>query len=271
MIQTLGRRLRVYGAMAAMMPKFFLAYRIWVWMEFVVQVIALIIFVAFWRAVYVSQETLGGLNLTQTLNYIILAQIFLPAVHNTNTIHYLGDLMHDGQVGIELLRPLDLQAATYTRSLAQMVVGLLVQLPLAIVAWLIYQYQLPADPRVWVAFVVTLFLGHALLFAFDWILACVAFYSTEIWGLSVLRFSIGVFFSGSLVPLAMMPDWLQKLTAALPFAQALYMPVSFLSGITPLGDAPRIWLNQLIYLVILLPVSRLIFRVAARKVTVQGG
>jgi ABC-2 type transport system permease protein len=271
MITVLRRRASVYGARAALVPKLFLAYRAWVWMHFFVQTIALVILVSFWRAVYANGDTLGGLALRQTLNYIILAQIFLPAANAQGTISYFGRLIHQGQMGIELLRPLDFQFATYVHTLAEVGVALITQLPLALIAWWLFRFQLPADPRVWLAFLTTLLLGNALLFCFEWMLGCVSFYSTETWGLSVLRFGVVTFFSGSLLPLAMMPGWLQNLTVALPFAQALYVPVSLLSGITPLSDAPRIWLVQLVYLLLLAFLSRLVFRVAVRKVTIQGG
>jgi ABC-2 type transport system permease protein len=101
--------------------------------------------------------------------------------------------------------------------------------------------------------------------------ACLAFYVTETWGLSVVRVAAGSFFSGALVPLVMMPGWLQKLAGAMPFAQALAVPVSLLSGITSLADAPRLWLIQVAWLVSMFVLSRLVFNVAVRKVTVQGG
>ena len=41
--QFLRSKWRVYGALAAMEPKLFLAYRIWVWMEFIVQIVAMTI------------------------------------------------------------------------------------------------------------------------------------------------------------------------------------------------------------------------------------
>ncbi|MCB8923065.1 MAG: hypothetical protein H6662_15875 [Ardenticatenaceae bacterium] len=271
MITTLRRYTSIYGAIAAMWPKMYLAYSIWVWMQFIVQVIALVIFVAFWTAVYAEQSTIGGLNLQQTLSYIILAQIFLPAIDATSTIYYFGDLMREGRVGVELLRPVDFQAANYVGSVTRIAISLVTQMPLALVAWLLFRFQLPSDPLVWLAFLLTLLLGNAVLFCFDWILACVSFYSTETWGLSVLRFGVATFFSGSLVPLTMMPTWLRSIAAAMPFAQALYMPVSILGGITPLAAVPRIWLTQLVYLLVLGYLSRLVFRVSVRKVTVQGG
>jgi ABC-2 type transport system permease protein len=142
---------------------------------------------------------------------------------------------------------------------------------LFLIAWLIFGMQLPTDPALWLAFFISLVLGQIVHFLFDWMFACLAFYVTETWGLSVVRVAAGSFFSGAIVPLVMMPTWLQKLAVSMPFAQALAVPVSFLSGISSLADAPRIWLIQIIWLAILLVLSRLVFSVAIRKVTVQGG
>ena len=111
MIRSIRRKLSIYGTFAAMVPKLFLAYSIWVWMQFFVQCISLVIFVAFWNAVYADQATIGGLSLNETLNYIILAQLFMPAVSSTGTIYFFGELMREGRVGIELLRPVDFQLA----------------------------------------------------------------------------------------------------------------------------------------------------------------
>ncbi len=271
MIRTLRRTVSIYGTFAAMVPKMFLAYSIWVWMQFFVQCISLVIFVAFWKAVFAGQATIGGLSLTQTLNYIILAQIFLPSAQSTNVLFSFGKMLRDGQVGIELLRPLDFQAANYVSNLSWMFISFLTQIPLAVFAWILFRFQLPADPLVWLAFIVTLVLGNAVLFFFDWLLGCLAFYTTEVWGLTVLRFGIATFFSGALVPLVMMPGWLQAIANILPFAQALYMPVGLLSGILPVSDAPSIWFVQLGSLVLLGVLSRIVFRISVRRVTVQGG
>ncbi len=90
-------------------------------------------------------------------------------------------------------------------------------------------------------------------------------------GLSALRLSIGSFFSGALIPLAILPGWLQKIAEFLPFSQTISVPVSFLSGISSLADAPRIWAVQLVWLAALFILSRLIFNRAVQKITVQGG
>ncbi len=82
---------------------------------------------------------------------------------------------------------------------------------------------------------------------------------------------MALFFSGALIPLTMMPDWLRNIALILPFSQVVYLPVSLLSGITPVSDMPRIWLIQSVMLVALLFLSRFVFGRAVRVVTVQGG
>ena len=253
-----------------MTPKLYLAYSLWVWMEFFAQILSMTIFAFFWRAVYASGRTIGGLSLQQTLNYILLAQIMLPLIE-TRLIFFFGSMIRSGQLAVELLRPVDLEGRHYAEAAAGLALFLLLKSPLTIIGWLFFGLQLPSDPAVWAAFAVSLLLGHAVIFCFDWIFACLAFYSTETWGLSVVRIGVAAFFSGALVPLALMPDWLRAVTYALPFAQALSVPVGLLSGITPLSDAPRVWLTQIIWLIGLGILSRAFFNVAVKKVTVQGG
>jgi ABC-2 type transport system permease protein len=87
----------------------------------------------------------------------------------------------------------------------------------------------------------------------------------------VVRVAVVTFFSGAIVPLQMMSPWLQAIAHVLPFAQSVYVPVSFLSGVTPISAAPQAWLIQLTWLIGLGVTSRLVFRRSVRKITVQGG
>lgn len=270
MINTLRRKASIYAAFAAVVPKTFLAYTIWVWMDFAVQIVWLTVMSSFWRAVYADQVMLGGLSLDQMINYILLAQIF-SALLGGDALFYFGHMVREGTVVIELLRPIDFQGRMYAESLARSATVLALKLPLLLVAVLAFGLRLPLDPLVWLSFLLALLLGNAVLFCFDWIFGCAAFYSTEVWGLGVVHEGMAIFFSGALVPLAMMPGWLRGVADALPFAQALAAPVGLLSGLTPLSRAPQILITQLIWLAGLLLLSRLVFRLAVRRVTVQGG
>ncbi len=270
LVNRLRDRLSAYAAFAALPPKIYLAYSIWFWVSLVLNVIAMSIFVFFWRAVYANTNSIAGLDLRTTLNYLMLAQIF-AGLTNLQMIFEFGYNMREGGIAHALLRPVDFQLSYYSQYLMISVVETVMQIPLAIAGTLLFGLTWPTDPVVWLVFLVTAILGRTVLFFFDWILACLTFYTTEVWGLGVLVGGLGLFLSGSLVPLPMMPVWLRTIVASQPFAQAMYVPLSLLTRIEPLSSAPRLWLTQLIWLVGLGIASRLVFKFAVRKVTVQGG
>mgnify|MGYP001234816860 FL=1 len=270
MIRALRRQLAIYGAIAATVPKRFLAFEIWFWVSLVLGTIEMMILVFFWRAVYGQTASLGGLSLDQTLTYILLAQVF-GALADQDLIWEFGFGLREGLIVHMLLRPVGYQTSYYAQALAGLATRLVLQLPMALLATLAFGLRWPTDPAAWGAFLVSALLGYTALFFFHWILASLTFYTTEVWGLGVLVYGLTRFFSGGLMPLAIMPLWLRTLVLAIPFAQSLAIPLNFLSGITPVSAAPATWLFQLAWVIGLGVVSQLFFRVAVRKVTVQGG
>jgi ABC-2 type transport system permease protein len=271
MMKRLARILSIYAAIMTQMPKIFFQYSAWFWAELFGQGLMMGIAYAFWQAVYASASTVGGLTAGETIHYILLAALFAPIVRGSFILN-MGGMVRQGTIAIELLRPADFQARMFTEGLAFSLTTLVTQgVPLTLFAVFAFGLRLPTDPRLWGAFLFSYLLGFAVLFCFEWCFACLAFYTTEAWGLHVLREGVASFFSGLLVPLAMLPSWLQTIAKFLPFGQSLYVPVSLLSGLTPLSEAPRLWGVQLLWLAILLPLSRLIFSRAVRTVTVQGG
>ncbi len=271
MTLALRRKGRLYRSIAVMTFKQYLAYNLWFWVQLLGQILMMTVFVFFWRAVYAGRGTVGGLEQQQTITYILLAQMIAPLVQ-WGQILPMGDLVREGMIAIELTRPVDLQERFYIETLSSLGYSLLQQvLTVGLFARFVFHLQLPSDPAIWAAFGLTLLLGNAILFCFDWMFACLAFYSTEVWGLHVVREGTVMFFSGALVPLVMLPGWLQSVASWMPFSQALYTPVALLSGIIPAAQAPQVWLVQLAWLAALAVGSRVVFRLAVRKVTVQGG
>jgi len=256
--------------MAALQPKMFLVFRGWVWMELTSRTLGMFIITSFWRAVYENTTTISNLNLQQTINYVLLAQLFASIAMNS-AIFWAGWWIRDGSIIIEMLRPIDLQLQVLIQLVANNLTALLTSLPVAILAIIFFGLRLPADPLVWISFAISLALGQLVIFFFDWIHLCLVFYTTEVWGLGVFREGVTLFLSGALIPLQMMPDWLRNIALATPFAQALAMPVSILSGATPLDQVPRVWAGQIAWGIVGFVVSRWLFSIAVRKVTVQGG
>lgn len=270
MIQTTRRNLSIYAALFAMIPKLFMAYQIWFWIGLVLSIISMAILVFFWRAIYADTSSISGLQLDQTLQYILLAFIFSPLTNN-DLIWEFGSNLREGTIVHHLLRPINFQGMNYAQNLGTLITELALNIPMVVVAVLLFGLRFPHDIATWAAFLVSALLGFTVMFFFNWFLACFTFYTTEIWGLGVLIGGMTFFLSGALVPIVMMPAWLQNIVLAIPFAQALGVPISLLTGITPLSKAPQVWLNQIIWIFAMWLISTLFFRIAVRKITVQGG
>jgi ABC-2 type transport system permease protein len=265
------RRARVYLAIGQAALQRFTTYRLWFWVTWLGQMLSVTLFVAFWKAVYQHRTTLGGLHAQQTITYIILTQLLVP-IAAWNVAMGIGYMIRDGSIATELVRPFDLQLRFYAEGLASLTAIVLQQaIPIGLLAALLFGFRLPLDPVVWGAFVLSFLLGKTISFFMDWLIGCLAFFTTEIWGLGVLRNGIALFFSGALIPLVMLPGALRTIAYSLPFGQAVYQPISLLAGIAPVQDAPRIILVQLIWLAALAVAARLAFLASVRHVTVQGG
>ncbi len=270
MIRRWFREPGTYFAILGVVPKVFMAYQLWFWVGLVLNTIGMAILYFFWRAVYGSTQEISGLTLNTTLTYILLAQVFHPLTE-VDLIQDFGYGLREGGIVHQLLKPLNFQAMYYAQSIGVLGTQMMLQIPIALVATFVFGLQWPTDPAVWAAFIVSALLGFTTLFFFVYCVACLTFYTTEIWGLGVLFSGMSIFLSGGLVPLAMMPDWLRTIVLSIPFAQALAVPINILTGITPLSQVPLTWLTQAAWVVGLWLASNLIFRIAIRKVTVQGG
>ena len=77
--------------------------------------------------------------------------------------------------------------------------------------------------------------------------------------------------SGVYAPLWFFPDWFVTLSSFLPFQATLSVPLSLYVGRIPLSDAGPALLVQAVWVTVLALFTRLVWRLAARRVISQGG
>ncbi len=267
---SLLRFLSIYTSFGFLEIQRVFQYNAWFWVELGRGIIAMVIMTAFWKAIYGNQTEVAGLSLTTTLNYVILARA-LNSANASSVYWWIAGHISKGELELQLLRPLDFQMLHLFRDAMSWSVGLMRSLPALLIGVLLFSAQLPTDFMAYIAFAITFFLGGMVMFFFEFMLGCIAFYTTEVWGLSVLREGIALFFSGAYIPLDFLPETFRVIASLTPFAQALYVPISFLSGVRDPSSLGAAVLTQLISILILASLSRWIFSRAVRVLTVQGG
>ena len=169
MIQSARRQFSIYGAIFGMIPKMFMAYVIWFWVGFVLNIISMAILVFFWRAIYADAETISGLGLNQTISYIMLAFIFMPLTSN-DLVWEFGSNLREGMMIHHLLRPVNFQMMNYVQMLGNLITRMIWQLPMLLIAVLLFGLRIPSDPMTWLAFLVSALLGFSVMFYFFWFL-----------------------------------------------------------------------------------------------------
>ena len=90
-------------------------------------------------------------------------------------------------------------------------------------------------------------------------------------GISVMVGGLLFVLSGMIVPLPLMPDWLQPLLNALPFCGLMDTPFRLLTGSLPPQVLPRLLAHQLGWTAALVLAGRWFMAKSLRRLVVQGG
>ena len=114
-------------------------------------------------------------------------------------------------------------------------------------------------------------LAYIISFRVNLCFGFIAFYVKNLWGIGILKNSIIGFLSGSLIPLAFMPDGLRVCLEYMPFASMSYTPVMIYMG--KYGTYEIIFRLglQIVWSVLLYGLSKLIWLGAIKRLCVQGG
>jgi len=246
------------------------AYSIWFWAGAFASVLQLLIIYAFWHAVYENRLTIAGMPLDVMITYVAIALLLSEYVSGVG--NQLSSNIRDGSVAIELLRPYD-----YLTKLVSVDLGIKLSasfrntIPMVIIAFIFLKINFPKTVEAGLLFAVSIIIGILLGAFFDLIVGVVAFWTINIWGLRVLRSAILTFFSGSLIPISLFPEWLRTISHLLPFQSMIYIPVSIYTGTLNGSDAYLAIAVQLLWLLILFLLVRFVWSRALRKVTIFGG
>jgi ABC-2 type transport system permease protein len=221
-------------------------------------------------------ERLGdirGFDVADTVTFAFVAQGFLMMI-GAFPDRELGQRIRTGDIVSDLYRPVDFQAYWLAQDLGKSVFYAIFRgvPPVVIGAILLSgRFVFPSEMGTWSAFFAATSLAILVSFAFRFIMSMSAFWILDVRGMSMLTSLIVLFFSGSIVPLYLFPDWLQPVVDVLPFAAMLQLPIEVYLG--KHGGAP-LWgvLGfQLVWLAALLLVGRAIIVFATRRLVVQGG
>jgi ABC-2 type transport system permease protein len=214
---------------------------------------------------------LHGYDTASISTYVWLSQGLLGSV-NLNGRTDLALRVKNGQVAVDFLRPVDLQAATFATETGASLFALIPRgLPSVLLGALTVGMALPSSPVFYLLGAVSVLLGIVISAATVYLIAVAGFWLVETRGLQILYMLASGFLGGLIVPIALFPHWLRIIAAATPFPSIMMYPIDVLSGLGGPAAAAGLVLAQLAWLAGVAGIGQLLTRAGRRRLEVQGG
>ena len=121
-------------------------------------------------------------------------------------------------------------------------------------------------------FVISVVMAVSINYSIDFFVGTICLYTESIWGINIMKQVIVMLFSGATIPLAFFPDALKTVAMAMPFQSIYNAPLSLLLEANP---TPELLLHtlglQLFWVLAMLLISRVFWKISLRQITVNGG
>ncbi|UMG92286.1 ABC-2 family transporter protein [Nocardioides sp. TF02-7] len=215
---------------------------------------------------------LQGYDVALMSTYIWVSQGLLGSV-NLHGGTEIAERIKTGDVAVDFLRPLDVQAASVVTEVGRSLFSLIPRgIPSVLIGALVVGMAAPASPLAYPLGALSVLLGITLSAATVYLLvAAPGFWLVETRGLQVLYMVVSGFLAGLFVPVWLFPGWLQTVAEATPFPAMLMYPVDILSGRADVTAALALLAGQAAWLAGVLLLGQALTRAGRRRLEVQGG
>jgi ABC-2 type transport system permease protein len=225
---------------------------------------------ALWAAVLAERGEVGGYDWDAMRTYYVLAFV-TAAIAFGGTEGLAAQRILDGMVAIDMLKPVDFQrarAAEYTGS----ILGNLPTLGVGLAVSILFLDPLPpVSATAGALALVSVLLIVPLAFGLMFLSVMLCFWTRSYHGVMWSRRTITAFFSGLMVPLALMPEALQAVVGWLPFVHIATTPSNIYLGRVDTTGALGLVALEAAWCVALWLLGRVLWNRAVKVVTVHGG
>ena len=230
-----------------------------------------VIYMVVWSAVAVQQGgAVGGYTPAGFAAYYIVWTL----VRNMNIVFtpYGWEWrIREGQLSMELLRPIHPLHSDVAYFAGYKVVVILLWIPLAILLSLIFKPDLHPTIINGVVFFFAIWLAYLIRTMTLSLLGMITFWTTRVSAIFEMYFAAELVLSGRLVPLTLMPLWVQNAAWFFPFRWAFGFPIEALVGHMTTVELLSGLGMQVLWIMLGLIAANLLWRVGIKRFSAVGG
>ena len=270
------KQLKIYLPFAVNEFKTQLSYKGAFYLFMLISTFGVFISYFLWDAIYASSDSgvLGGLTRSEMVVYIFMVYVTASIV-SISISDWVSEDVVKGTVAMQLIKPIDYRISLIVRALGQMVHRFLFP---GVFIWIgleLYKYfvmDLPfTSPTNVLLFLGSCMMSFLIYVLFDFCVGMIAFFTSYIFGLLMVKEALLSFLTGQLIPLSFFPPAVRQVFDFLPFSSMIYTPVMIYLGKYSGSDLLFVLGRQGIWVVLLYGFGSLIWSRVVKRLVVLGG
>jgi len=230
-----------------------------------------IIYLVVWTTIAEQQ---GGSVNGLSAGYFAAYFIVWTLVRNMNIVFgapYWEQRIREGDLNRDLLRPVLPLHYDIAYFAGWKVVVIVLWIPLAFALSILFDPTLSPNAAQIATFAVAIWGAYLIRTMFQESLGMLCFWTTRGAAVFDLWMAAELLLSGRLVPMPLMPDWVQEISRFLPFQWAFYFPIESLVGNMSNTELVRGLAVQLLWILVGLAIFKVAWRYAIRRYSSVGG
>ncbi len=255
--------------------KFVFAYRVSYIMSIISTLLSTVVIIFLWGAVYKSSDTyvIAGFDYHHLVMYYLLLLAF--NFGSDTSFFIVADEVRKGTIAIKQIRPVDYHEYLILTDLATVATRVIIySIPVSFVAIsynLINEVGVTLNAQKFLATlslsVVAALISHYIVMLF----ASLIFRTTNSFGIRTLMNSIGMLLTGALIPIAMMPEFMQNIIKYTPYQFITYIPTMTMLNDFNLKEYLTNISIAIMWLIFLYVLFKVVWNKSMKKVVIQGG
>ena len=211
----------------------------------------------------------------ELITYIWLEQAFYALIYPFEKDEELLNMIKNGNLAYELIRPQNIFIKFYIKMIAKKVVSSLMRaVPVITIAFLLpkpLNLLLPKSFTNFILFLIALIISCLLISSITVLVHILTMYTIDSKGILSIYSVILEVFSGSTIPIPFFPNWLKKIAYILPFRFISDLPFRVYSGSININQGITNILEAIVWTIITIIIGNLITKNALKKAVLQGG
>ncbi len=229
-----------------------------------------------WKAVFNStgEKAFMGFTMEDMVVYLFISFLTGYLTYSDGAFS-IGEEIVDGSIAMRMIKPCSFDMCFLFQELGNRLISIAMIFVPIVAGVEIYRYVITGvlrfDIRFFLLYLLSLVFAYLISFYFNVCYGFMAFFFKNLWGTSLIKETLVSFLSGAVIPLAFLPKGLALVLNFLPFASLSYTPVMIYMGMYSVSQIIYSLLLQLFWLIVMYLLSKLVWRSAVKRLSVQGG